>query len=78
MKNFKDYNKQELFDRINKISIEKIGEQIVTKYEGGVINSTKVTNRYEIFDIVKYLKDKIDLIEQNFKIVKYEFKLTRG
>lgn len=78
MKNFKDYNKQELFDRINKISIEKIGEQIVTKYEGRVINSTKVTNRYEIFDIVKYLKDKIDLIEQNFKIVKYEFKLTRG
>lgn len=78
MKNFRDYNKQELFDRINKISIEKVGEQIVTKYEGRVINSTKVTNRYEIFDIVKYLKDKIDLIEQNFKIVKYEFKLTRG
>ena len=78
MKNFKDYNKQELFDRINKISIEKVGEQIITKYEGRVINSTKVTNRYEIFDIVKYLKDKIDLIEQNFKIVKYEFKLTRG
>ncbi len=78
MKNFKDYNKQELFDRINKISIEKVGEQIVTKYEGRVINSTKVTNRYEIFDIVKYLKEKIDLIEKNFKIFKYEFKLTRG
>lgn len=78
MKNFKDYNKQELFDRIEKISIEKVGEQVVTKYDNRVINTTKVTNRYEIFDIVKYLKEKISKIEENFKISKYEFKLTRG
>lgn len=78
MKNFKDYNKQELFDRIEKISIEKVGEMVVTKYDNRVINTTKVTNRYEIFDIVKYLKDKISTIEENFKISKYEFRLTRG
>ena len=78
MKNFKDYNKQELFDRIDKISIEMVGSQVVTKYDNRVINTTNVSNRYEIFDIVKYLKDKIDLIEQNFKISKYEFRLTRG
>lgn len=78
MKNFKDYNKQELFDRIDKISIEMVGSQVVTKYDNRVINTTNVSNRYEIFDIVKYLKDKIDLIEKNFKISKYEFRLTRG
>ena len=78
MKNFKDYNKQELFDRIDKISIEMVGSQVVTKYDNRVINTTNVSRRYEIFDIVKYLKDKIDLIEQNFKISKYEFRLTRG
>jgi predicted Zn-dependent protease len=78
MKQFKDYNKQELFDRINKISIEKSGDQVITKYENRVINTTKVSNRYEIFDIVKYLKDKISKIEENFNISKYEFKLTRG
>ncbi len=78
MNNFRDYDKQELFDKIGKISIEKAGEQVVTKYDGRVINTTEVSNRYEIFDIAKYLKDKIDLIEQNFKISKYEFKLTRG
>lgn len=78
MKNFKDYNKQELFEKIEKISIEKAGEMVVTKYDNRVINTTKVTNRYEIFDIVKYLKDKISTIEENFKISKYEFRLTRG
>lgn len=78
MKNFKDYNKQELFDKIDKISIEMVGNQVVTKYDNRVINTTNVSNRYEIFDIVKYLKDKIDLIEKNFNIFKYEFRLTRG
>lgn len=78
MKNFKDYNKQELFDKIEKLSIEKVGEMVVTKFDNRVINTTKVTNRYEIFDIVKYLKEKISKIEDNFKISKYEFRLTRG
>lgn len=78
MKNFKDYNKQELFDTIGKISIDKIGEHIVTKFDSRIINSTKVTNRYEIFDISKYLIDKINAIEENFKISKYKFILTRG
>jgi hypothetical protein len=38
----------------------------------------EVSGRYEIFDIAKYLKEKIDLIEKNFTITKYRFTLTRG
>lgn len=78
MKSFKDYNKSELFDKIEKISIEKSGDHVITKYDNRVISTSKVSNRYEIFDIVKYLKDKIDLLEKNFKIHKYEFILKSG
>ena len=74
----KQYNKQELIDKIDRISIEREGNIIITKYDGGVINATPVSNRYEIFDIVKYLKSKIDMIEKNFTISKYSFKMTSG
>jgi hypothetical protein len=74
----KQYNKQELIDKIDRISIEREGNTIITKYDGGVINATPVSNRYEIFDIVKYLKSKIDMIEKNFTISKYSFKMTSG
>lgn len=74
----KIYNKQELINKIDKISIEREGDTIITKYDGSVINVTPVSNRYEIFDIVKYLKNKIDMIEKNFTIVKYSFKMTSG
>jgi len=74
----KQYNKQELIDKIDRISIEREGNTIITKYDGGVINATPVSNRYEIFDIVKYLKNKIDMIEKNFTISKYSFKMTSG
>ena len=74
----RQYNKQELIDKIDRISIEREGNTIITKYDGGVINATPVSNRYEIFDIVKYLKSKIDMIEQNFTISKYSFKMTSG
>lgn len=78
MKNFKDYNKAELFDKIEKISIERSGDQIITKFGNHVMNTSSVSNRYEIFDISKYLKDKINLIEQNFKINKCELGLRSG
>ena len=74
----RQYNKQELIDKIDRISIEREGNTIITKYDGSVINATPVSSRYEIFDIVKYLKSKIDMIEQNFTISKYSFKMTSG
>jgi hypothetical protein len=78
MRGFTDYNKKQLFDIIEKISIEKVGKQVITKYGSNIINTTNVSNRYEIFDIAKYLKEKIELIEKNFKISKYQLNLTRG
>lgn len=78
MRGYTNYNKTELFNKIEKISIEKVGEQVITKYDSRVINVTNVSNRYEVFDIAKYLKDKIDLIEKNFIISQYQFVLTRG
>lgn len=72
------YNKEELIDKIDQISIEKVGNTVVTKYRDRVLRTVVVSNRYEIFDIAKYLKEKIELIESNFTIKKYRFTLTRG
>lgn len=77
-KEFKDYNKEELIDKIEKISIEKVGKQIVTKYGDSVLSIANVSNRYEIFDIKTYLKNKLDIIEENFKIKKYFFRIRKG
>ncbi len=78
MRNFKDYNRDEIFATLDKITIQKIEGQVITKFDGRVINITNVSDRYEIFDIVKYLKDKIELIEKNFQISKYTLRLTSG
>jgi hypothetical protein len=78
MRNFKDYNRDEIFATLDKITIQKIEGQVITKFDGRVINITNVSDRYEIFDIVKYLKDKIELIEKNFQISKYVLRLTSG
>lgn len=75
---FKDYNKQELFNSIDKISIEQNGDQVVTKYGTSLLKTVTVSDRYEIFDIVKYLKEKIELIEKNFEIKKYNFTIKGG
>jgi hypothetical protein len=77
-RNFQNYNKQELIEKINKISIEKIEDKIVTKYGDTVTSVSEVSNRYEIFDIKSYLINKIDLIEKNFSITKYYFRITKG
>lgn len=79
MKQFKNYNKEELFKTIDKISIEKTEQnQVVTKFDNRVINISNVSDRYEIFDIVKYLKDKIESIEKNFSISRYLLRITNG
>lgn len=77
-RHFIPYNKSELFDKINQISIEKVGETVVTKYGKSVMSITPVSSRYEIFDIKSYLQNKIELIEKNFTISKYYFRLTKG
>ena len=73
-----EYNKEELFDKIERLKVEKVGETIVTKYNDNVIRTVHVSNRYEIFDIVKYLKDKISIIENNFSIKQYSLRIKGG
>jgi hypothetical protein len=75
---FLNFNKQELLDKIDKISIEQVENQIITKYDDRVLSISNVSNRYEIFDIKSYLRSKIDIIEKNFNISKYYFRLTKG
>lgn len=73
------YNREELFKTIDQISITKTTEnQVITKFGNRVVNITNVSDKYEVFDISKYLKDKINLIEQNFEIKKYELRITKG
>ena len=78
MRGYTDYNKEQLFSIIDKISITKEGTQVITKYGNRIIKVANVSNRYEIFDISKYLKDKIELIEKNFEISKYRLDIIGG
>jgi hypothetical protein len=75
---FQPYDKQQLLAQIDLISIELLGNQVITKWGSTVLSVTQVSNRYEVFDIKSYLKSKIDLIEKNFQITKYYFRLTKG
>jgi hypothetical protein len=78
MKGFRNYNKEELFNYIDKIEVEKVNGQVITKYGGHVTQIANVSKRYEVFDITKYLKEKIDLIEQNFTISEYQLTIRKG
>lgn len=77
-RHFISYNKEELLKKINQISIEKVADTVVTKYGNSVLSITEVSDKYEIFDIKNYLQNKIELIEKNFTISKYFFRLTKG
>ena len=78
MRQFKDYNKAELLNSINQLSIERVNDQIITKYGNRVLKTANVSKRYEIFDIVSYIKDKIETIEKNFTITKYNLNISGG
>lgn len=78
MKGFKIYNKEEIFSYIDKIEVEKVNGQVITKYGGKVTQVANVSKRYEVFDIAKYLKEKIELIEKNFTISKYQLIIRKG
>lgn len=78
MKGFRIYDKTELFNLIDKISIEKINKQVITKCGNKIIKVANVSDRYEVFDISHYLKSKIELIQQNFEIYKYQINIQGG
>ncbi len=74
----KSFNRTELFDFIDSFSVEKVGSNLVTMRNGNVIKTVTISNRYEIFDFKKYLKEKIDAISKNFNISEYSTYFTGG
>lgn len=77
-KGYQKYNKVDLFKKIDAIDIFQEGDQIITKYFNRVINNTKVSNRYEIFDIRGFMKSKIDYLESNFNITFSNLRIRGG
>ena len=75
---FRTWNKEELFNQIDKINIFRLEDQVITKLGDTVINVTNVSKRYEVFDIRSFMKSKIEQIEANFPIHFYKFRLKSG
>ena len=75
---YKNYNKPDLFSKIDSIEIFQKANQVITKYFGRVINTTNVSNRYEIFDIRGFMKSKIEYLESNFNITFSNLRIRGG
>lgn len=75
---FKPYDKQTLIDLINQLDVERIDNQVVTKWKGHIISISDVSNIYEVFDIKEYIIGKLELIEKNFEIKEYYFTVSKG
>jgi|LakMenEpi03Aug12_release.lakeMendotaPanAssembly.Ray.scaffolds.fasta_scaffold229567_2 hypothetical protein len=73
-----EYSRESLFEKLDQLKISRIYNTVITEWRNRVICSTEVSDKYEIFDIVKYFKDKIDEIEKSFKIEKYFLNIKGG
>ena len=73
-----EYSRESLFEKLDQLKISRIYNTVITEWRDRVICSTEVSDKYEIFDIVKYFKDKIDEIEKSFKIEKYFLNIKGG
>ena len=71
LKIFKSYNRKEILDSFSRLSVDRKDNRIYTKYDGRLISSTDVSNRYEVFDISSYINDILPNLEKNFKIDSY-------
>ncbi len=75
---FQPYNRETLLELIDQIEITREGNQVVTKWKGTVTSIENVSRIYEVFDIKKYINDKLALIEKNFEIKEFYFSVTKG
>lgn len=75
---YQKYNKSDLFRKVDALEIFREGSQVVTKYFGRVVNNTPVSDRYEVFDVRSFMKSKIELLEANFNISFYNFRMKGG
>lgn len=75
---YKPYNQSELFQKIDAIDISRQGNLVITKYFDRVINTTEVSDKYEIFDIRSFLRSKIEQLSNSFTITWYRFVMKSG
>jgi len=75
---FQPYNRETLLGLIDQIEITRVDNQVITKWKGVVTSIENVSRIYEVFDIKKYINDKIELIEKNFEIKEFYFSVTKG
>lgn len=75
---FQNYDRNGLNDKINSIDITRESNQVITKYFGRVLKVANVSDIYEVFDIKSYLNSKLDQIENNFSISKYDLTIKGG
>ena len=78
MSNFRAWDREKLFSQIEKITIHKVANTVVTKWGDRVVSTREVSDKYEIFDITSFMKEKILEIEQNFTISFYRLQIRGG
>lgn len=75
MKNF-DY--KELVEKVNKVNIELIDDEVITRYGDSVLAISKVSNRYEIFDFKPFVINCINEVMKSYELESYVLLLVRG
>lgn len=78
LKSFKPFDKEKLLQAISGIDISMQDDMVITKYFDVLKSCTKVSKRYEIFDIKSFMNEKIELICSNFDIQHYKLSIRRG
>ena len=71
-------SREEVRQKLEKLTIEKIGGVVITKWDGSVISSVSVSDKYEVFDVTRYFLQKIDQIESNFPINQFWLHISGG
>ena len=74
----KEFDFQELIEKISDINIELVGNEVITKFGERVLSTTEVSNRYEIFDFKPFVITCIKEVMQSYDIEKYELILVKG
>lgn len=72
------YNKEEIFNILDKLKITQDGQNIITKYDTKLISNAVVSEQYELFDFSNFAKDVINEVENYFTPEKYKLRITKG
>ncbi|NPV12920.1 MAG: DUF932 domain-containing protein [Ignavibacteria bacterium] len=74
----RDYDKNAIFDTLDKLVLSRNQNNILTHYDNRLISNTVVTEKYELFDFPKFAKEVVNEVENYFLPEKYELRITQG